>query len=597
MAKEKQAVLVPDFLTVRELAELIEASPIDVMKRLISNGIMASINQQVDYDTASIIIEEMGFEAQSATAAAEQEERQKAAESQTWRKVYATEKSENLKRRPPIVTILGHVDHGKTTLLDTIRRAHVADGEAGGITQHIGAYRAYHDGQQVTFLDTPGHEAFTAMRARGAQGADLAILVVAADDGVMPTTREALNHARAANIPMVVAITKIDKSNSNPELVKQGLAELEIIPDEWGGETMFVPVSAHHGDGIEELLEALILVSEDIDIVANPKAKPSGIVIESTMDKTRGPMVTLMVLNGTLKRGDTVLVGDTYGRIKAMFDEKGEQVNVAEPSTPVSVMGINELPDPGDAFEWAKSEKTARSTINDRESDTIREQQRRRPTLDDIFAQFEAGETKELNIILKVDVQGSLQPIIDGLEEIKPKGNDDIKVNILMSDVGNVNENDVNLASASDAVIIGFHVAIDNAAQRAATSLGVDIRQYNVIYHLFESIELALNGLLEPEYADRTIGKVEVRQVFRISRVGAVAGSYVLDGVIQRKSFARVIRDGATILEKTRVGSLKRHNEDVTEVRTGFECGVSLDNFNDFNEGDIIEFFVTERIN
>ncbi len=596
MVEQQQVILVPDYLTVRELAELLEASPIDVMKVLIANGIMASINQQIDFDTASIIIEEMGFEAQSASEAEAQEEREKAAESQTWRKVYAQEKSENLKRRPPIVTILGHVDHGKTTLLDTIRRANVADGEAGGITQHIGAYRAYHEGKQVTFLDTPGHEAFTAMRARGAQGADVAILVVAADDGVMPTTREALNHARAAAIPMVVAITKVDKNNSNPEIVKQGLAELEIVPDEWGGDTMFVPVAALQGEGIEELLESILLITEDLNIVANPQAKASGIVIESEMEKSRGAMVTLMVLNGTLKRGDTVIVGSTYGRIKAMFDEKGEQVKEAGPSTPVKVMGINDLPEPGDSFEWAKSEKAARGILDDREADMVRAEQSRRPTLEELFAQFEAGETKQLDLILKVDVQGSIQPIVEGLEQISPEDNSGIKVNVLTSDVGNVSESDVNLASASHAVIIGFHVDVDNAAERTATSLGVEIRKYDIIYKLFEDMELALNGMLEPKYEDRVTGHAEVRQVFKISKVGAVAGSYILDGEVQRKGFARVLRNNRVIVEKTEISSLRREQDDVREVRAGFECGISLTSFNDFEEGDIIECFVTERV-
>ena len=354
---KKQPVIIPDFLSVRELAEIIDTSPIDVMKKLIANGIMASINQQIDYDTASLILEEMGYEAQSETALAAKEERQKAAESQAWRQVYSEESPEDLKPRAPIVTILGHVDHGKTTLLDTIRKAHIVDTEAGGITQHIGAYRAYHNDQQVTFLDTPGHEAFTAMRARGALGADVGILVVAADDGVMPTTREALNHARAANIPLVVAITKVDKGNANPDLVKQGLAELQLVPDEWGGDTLFVPVDSLKGEGIEELLEAVLLVADDSEIVANPDAKPSGVVIESEMEKSRGAMVTLMVLNGTLERGDTVLVGQTYGRIKAMFDESGEQVQSAGPSTPVKVMGINDLPRPASSSSGQRARR------------------------------------------------------------------------------------------------------------------------------------------------------------------------------------------------------------------------------------------------
>ena len=592
---EKQPVIIPDFLTVRELAEIIEANPIDVMKKLIANGIMASINQQIDFDTASLILEEMGYQAQSETVLAAQEERKKASESQAWRKVYTEEKSENLKPRPPIVTILGHVDHGKTTLLDTIRKAHVVDTEAGGITQHIGAYRAYHNGQQVTFLDTPGHEAFTAMRARGALGADVAILVVAADDGVMPTTREALNHARAANIPLVVAITKVDKGNANLDLVKQGLAELQVVPDEWGGDTLFIPVDSLKGEGIEELLEAVLLVSDDSEIVANPDAKPSGIVIESEMEKSRGAMVTLMVLNGTLNRGDTVLVGETYGRIKAMFDESGEQVQSAGPSTPVKVMGINDLPEAGQSFEWAESEKEARSTIDDRETEAVQSQQRAAPTLDELFAQFEAGNAKELNVILKVDVNGSIEPITDGLEQLGKDNEEGIKVNVLAADVGSINENDVNLASASDAVILGFNVGTDTAAVRAANNASIEINTYSVIYKLFEDIELALNGMLEPQYEERTIGRLEVRQVFKISKVGTVAGSYVLDGEVRRKAKARVIRKNEIIVDGTDISSLKREQEDVREVRAGFECGVSLAGFNDFEVGDIVEFFIMER--
>ncbi|MEO0562790.1 MAG: translation initiation factor IF-2 [Chloroflexota bacterium] len=597
MAEEKQVVLIPDFLTVRDLAETIDASPLDVMKQLIANGIMASINQQIDFDTASLILEEMGFEAQSETAAAEAEERAKAAESQVWRQVYAQEKAADLETRPPVVTIMGHVDHGKTTLLDTIRKANVAEGEAGGITQHIGAYRAYHDKRQITFMDTPGHEAFTAMRARGAQGADVAILVVAADDGVMQTTEEAITHARAANVPMVVAITKVDKSNANPEIVKQGLAERGIVPDEWGGDTLFVPVAALQGDGIEELLEAVLLVADERKIVANPKSKPSGIVIESEMEKSRGPMVTLMILNGTLSRGDSILVGDTYGRIKAMFDESGKQVKEADPSTPVKVMGINDLPEPGEVFEWVKSEKEARSILDERDANETRQQQRSAPTLDDIFAQFQAGQAKELNLIVKADVQGSLQPITEGLESLETDGDDVINVNILDASIGNITENDVNLASTAGAIIIAFNVNVDNAAERAATSLGVEIRKYNVIYKLFESIQLALNGMLDPQYEERTIGRAEVRAIFRISRIGSIAGSYVLDGEIRRNAQARVLRNNAVIHENADVSSLKRVDDDVREVRAGFECGVGLSNFNDFEEGDIIEFYVTERVN
>jgi translation initiation factor IF-2 len=597
--QEEQGILVPDYLTVRELAELIEASPIEVMKKLIANGIMASINQQIDFDTAAIVIEEMGFEAQSASAvaAAEEEERRAATSTQEWRKIYSTEAPEDLKTRPPIVTILGHVDHGKTTLLDSIRKAHVAEGEAGGITQHIGAYRVQHVGRQITFLDTPGHEAFTAMRARGAQGADIAILVVAADDGVMPTTREALNHARAANVPIVVAITKVDKRNSNPEMVKQGLAELDLIPDDWDGDTLMVPVAALQGDGIEDLLEAVLLVADDNRIVANPDGMPTGAVIESEVDRTRGTVATLLVLNGTLKRGDTIIAGHSYGRIKAMFDEKGDQVKEAGPSTPVAVLGLNDPPQPGDTFEVVKNDKEARAIIGDRIDAETEDQQTARPlTLEDMFAQFEAGEAKELNLILKADVQGSLEPIVNSLENLSEKNEEGIRVRILSYDVGNVSENDLMLASASGAIVLAFNVSVDSAARRAADTHKVDIRRYNVIYKLLEDVELAINGMLEPKYEARKIGVAEVRQVFNISRVGSVAGSYIIQGEARRNAWVRVVRGNEVLVERSRVGSLKRVNDDVREVRSGFECGISLADFNDFEEGDHIEFFVDERV-
>jgi len=599
MADEAQVVLVPDYLTVRELSDLIDASPIEVMKKLIANGIMASINQQVDFDTAAIVIEEMGFEARSESAVLEAEEKQRRAESSTqeWRKIYTVEKRENLFARPPIITILGHVDHGKTTLLDTIRSTSVAEGEAGGITQHIGAYQVTHNGKALTFLDTPGHEAFTAMRARGAMGADIAILVVAADDGVMPTTREALNHARAANVPIVVAITKVDKQNANPEIVKQELAELDLIPDDWDGDTLMVPVAALQGDGIDDLLEALLLVAEDSEIVANPNGDVAGMVIEAEVDPSRGTMATLLLLNGTLKQGDTVIAGETYGRIKAMFDDKGNAIKEATPSMPIQILGLNEPPEPGDQFEKVKNEKTARSVIDERHSDAeTTAASNRAPTLEDIFAQFSADEVKELNLIVKADVQGSLEPIIDSLKDLSETNREGIGVRILASDVGNVSENDINLASASNAIIIGFNVGVDNPARRAADNLGVDIRLYNIIYKLLEDIELALSGMLEPVYEERTIGRAEVRKVFKISRVGAVAGSYILDGEIRRNGEARVLRNNKVIVEKSAISSLKRHENDVREVRAGFECGISLSAFNDFEEGDIIECFIMERV-
>ncbi len=600
MAQEKQVVLVPDYLTVREVAELIDASPIEVMKRLIANGIMASINQQIDYDTAAIVIEEMGYEAQSASAAAAKAEREKRAEtSQTWRKVYAQEKPENLVNRPPIVTILGHVDHGKTTLLDTIREAHVAEGEAGGITQHIGAYRVTHNGRQITFLDTPGHEAFTAMRARGAQGADIAILVVAADDGVMPTTREALNHARAANVPVIVAITKIDKRNANVDRVKQEVADLGLNPMDWDGDTFVIPVSATQNEGIEDLLEAILLVADEHEIVANPRAAATGVVLEAQVDRSRGAIATLLVLNGTLNTGDEVVAGLTYGRLKAMYDERGKTVKSAGPSMPVAVLGLSGVPLAGDSFEVVKNEKIARAMVDERQeaADAAKTPTgRAAASLEDIFAQFSKGETKELNLIVKVDVQGSLQPILDSLQQIEEQNPEGIKLRILTSDVGNINESDVMLASASEAIILGFNVEVDQAAKRHAESMNVEIRQYSIIYKLLEDIELALKGMLEPVYADRTIGVAEVRQVFRVPKIGTVAGCMVRDGEIRRNARARVKRGSTVVAENITVASLKREKEDVREVRAGFECGIGLSNFNDYQVGDQIECYVTERV-
>jgi translation initiation factor IF-2 len=601
MAKEKTVVLLPDFLTPRELAELIKVSPLDVMKKLIANSIMVSINQQIDYETAALVSAELGFEVQSATAVAQQEadEARVQEQSKKFDQIYAGEKRENLQARPPIVTILGHVDHGKTTLLDTIRSANVASGEAGGITQHIGAYRVKHNNRQITFLDTPGHEAFTAMRARGAQGADIAILVVAADDGVMPTTREALNHARAANIPIIVAITKIDKANANVDRVKQQLAELELVPDDWDGDTLMIPISAPKKQGIDDLLEAILLVSETHQFVANPKGTPRGVVIESRIDRSRGTLATLLVMNGTLHLGDVVVVGTSYGRIRAMYDEQGKQMKEAPPSTPVSVLGLNEPPMPGDRFETVKNDREARAIVEERQQaqkDQIK-QPVRTFTLEDLFANIQSGQSKELNLIIKVDVQGSLQPIVDSVKELSEKNAEGIKIRILASDVGNVTESDVMLASASNAIIICFNVDAGSAARASAQAAHVDIRTYNIIYKLLEDLELALHGMLEPKYEPKTIGMVEVRQVFKIAKVGAIAGSYVLEGEVRRNAKARVLRRDKVLAEGLTINSLKRFNEDVREVRTGFECGVALDGFIDFEEGDRIEFFVMERVN
>ena len=596
MAVEERVVVLPDSLTVRELADSIDISVIEVMKVLIANGIVASINQQIDFDTASIVCSEFDIEALSQSSLAELAEKEEAAQAQQWRQIYIDEKPENLKRRPPIVTILGHVDHGKTTLLDTIRKAHVAEGEAGGITQHIGAYRAQHDGQQITFLDTPGHEAFTAMRARGAHGADIAVLVVAADDGIMPTTREAITHARAANVPIVVAVTKMDLPGANLERVYQQLAEADLVPAIWDGTTMVEAVSGISGDGIDDLLEAILLTAGEHDIVANPRANPSGVVLEAEIDPSRGVIATLLVLNGELKRSDTLIAGSTSGRIKAMFDENDKRINVAGPSTPVAVMGLGDLPQPGDSFQWMKNDKSARRLLHERAWDVEQGSGRMDVlSLDDVFARFSRGDAKDLALIVKADFQGTLQPIVESLEKMSDENSDGIQLQILAADIGSIGENDVNLAAASNAIIVGFNVEVDSTARRVADSQGVDIRTWNIIYNLLEDIELAMHGMLEPEDVEEKLGRAEVRQIFSNSRVGNIAGSFVREGTIQRNARARVIRAERVLAEDLRVGSLKRVRDDVREVRAGFECGISLERHSDFQEGDIIEFYVIRR--
>jgi len=599
MPKEKEILQVPDYLTVRELADLMDASPIEVMKQLISNGIMATINQQIDYDTAAIVITEMGYESKPLSEVEEEQRREEARQNRPdWRKQYQEEKEDNLQRRPPVVTILGHVDHGKTSLLDVIRKTAVAEGEAGGITQHIGAYQVEHDNQKITFLDTPGHAAFTQMRARGAQGADVAILVVAADDGVMPTTREAINHARVADLPIIVALNKIDKQNANPDLVKQQLTELELVPDEWGGDTLVVPVSAKEGLGIQDLLEAILLVTADEEIHANPNRNATGVVIEGKIEAGRGPMATLLVQNGTLNVGDTVIAGTSHGRIKAMFDENNERVTEAPPSKPVSVMGLDEPPAAGTTWEIAKSQKVARKLIQERilEAEQASNNTQKVQSLEDLFAQFKAGERQELLLIIKADVDGSLEPVVTSLEEIEIQ-DDGPTVRVIHSEVGEITENDVNLAQSASATIIGFNVDPDNAARKHAENLGVDIRTYSIIYKLIEDIELALKGMLAPIYEAKVIGKAEVREVFRISKVGAIAGSYIIDGEARRNAKARVRRGDDYLAENLSVTSLKRFQDDVREVRQGFECGIGLNQFNDYEIGDVIEFVIQERVN
>jgi translation initiation factor IF-2 len=594
-AKERRTVTIPDFLTVRDLAELIESSPIEVIKELMANGIMASITQQIDFETAAIVAAEMGFDPEPVEVV--QETAVDETEMPGWRQFYADEDPANLVDRPPVITILGHVDHGKTSLLDKIRETNVQGGEAGGITQHIGAYQVEHDGRKITFLDTPGHAAFTEMRARGAQGADIAVLVVAADDGVMPQTREAISHARAANVPIIVALNKIDRNNANPDLVKQQLAEVDLVPDEWDGDTIVVPASAITGEGLEDLLEAILLVADEMSIKANPSAKGAGTVLEAELDRSRGVMATLLVQNGTLHSGDVVLAGTAYGRLKAMFNEQGQALEEAGPSTPTRVMGLNEVPEPGTLFSVVENEKVARGIAEEREE--AAEEASQQPTaftLDELYARFQAGEAKELNLIIKADVRGSLEPIISSLEDLSVKeGDNELKVRILHADIGTISDSDVMLASTTGAIIIGFGVGPDSAAQRRADSEGVEIRQYRIIYKLIEEVEQALEGLLEPVYEDVPIGTAEVRQVFSIPKVGQIAGCYIRDGEAKRNAQARVIRDHQEI-HKGAVSSLKRFQEDVREVRAGFECGIGVAGFNSFKEGDVIQFVVRQRV-
>ncbi|MCD6291743.1 MAG: translation initiation factor IF-2 [Anaerolineae bacterium] len=591
---------IPETITVRDLAAQMKRSPIDVIKVLMNFGVMAAINQTIDFDTAAIVGEELGVTVkpiQEEKPEPPQEKAQATGPKTLWQKVLESERPEDLRPRPPVVAVLGHVDHGKTTLLDTIRHTNVVAGEAGGITQHIGAYQVNVRGQKITFLDTPGHEAFTAMRARGAQVTDIVILVIAADDGVMPQTREAVDHARAAGVPIVVAITKIDKPNANVERVKQQLADLGLTPEEWGGDTIVVPVCATSGEGVPELLENILLVTEIEGFKANPNRPALGTVIESGLDRTRGPMATLLVQNGTLHVGDSLVVGEVWGHVRAMFDENGRNVQEAPPATPVQVIGLSGVPEAGQVFEVVESEKIARSIAEQRAEE--RKQRERQPqakavSLDDIFEQVQAGQVKELNVILKADVQGSLEPIASSLEQLN-QAHEDVQVRILHQGLGNISESDIMLAVASKAIVIGFNVGVDAAARRMAEAEGVEVRLYDVIYTLTEDIDKALRGMLEPEYEEVVIGQAEVRQIFRIPRRGKIAGCYVLDGIAARNALVRV-RRGDSVLFEGRVASLKRFQDDVTEVRQGFECGISLEGFDDFKEGDILEFCRTEQV-
>jgi len=589
MMKEEGVVEIPDFLTVRQLAQLLDVSPIDVIKELMSAGVMANINQEIDFETAAIVAQEMGFEPieESEVAA---EEAAEEGPTPLWERFYAGEEPEDLQPRPPVVTTLGHVDHGKTSLLDAIRQADVAGGEAGGITQHIGAYQIDHAGQTITFIDTPGHEAFTEMRARGAHTTDIAILVVAADDGVMPQTIEAINHARAARVPIVVALNKMDLPTAQPEKTKQELTDHGLVPDDWGGDTLCIPVSAKEKTGLQDLLDALLLVAEDSDqIKANPDRPAMGSVLEGRLDRTRGAAATVLVQNGTLRIGDDIVAGLTCGRVRQMIDENGNPVEEAGPSTPVVVLGLSDVPQAGEVFEVVAESCVARDIVAAREDEL--ESQAPGPlrtfTLDDFASRIKAGRTKELNLIVKTDAQGSIDPIVSSLEQL---GDEELQVNILHAAAGGIGKSDVNLAIASQAIIIGFNVRPDPAARRMAESEGVDIRTYDIIYKLIDEVDQALKGLLEPTYVKVLVGEAVVRDTFHIPDLGTVAGCYIRRGEARRNAKARIVRDGSTLHDGP-VSSLKRFAEDVREVRKGYECGVGVAGFNDFQVGDVIQFY------
>ena len=579
----------PASIVIRDLAQKIEKSPIDLIKKLMSNGVMATINQAVDFDTAAIVVAEYGFEAIPEVV---EEVVVETGEVPLWRRMIAGEDEARLSNRPPVITILGHVDHGKTSLLDVIRQTDVAAGEAGGITQHIGAYQVEHKGRTITFLDTPGHAAFTQMRARGAQGADIVVLVVAADDGVMPQTREAIAHAKAARVPIIVALNKIDKANANPEHVKQQLAEQELVPDEWGGSTMVIPVSAKQKQGIEDLLEAVLLVADNTSIKANPNGKVIGTVIEAELDKSKGVMTTLLIQNGTLQSGDIVVAGTTHGRLRALSDFRGKPVKKAGPSTPVAVMGLSDVPSAGDIFEVVDSEKEARLIVAERLAlAKSQSQARKKVSLEDLFSSVQAGEAKELNLIVKADVQGSLDPIVSELNKL---GEGEIGIKVLYAETGNIGDNDVMLASASNAIMIGFNVQVDVSARRMAEKEGVDIRLYEIIYRMTEDIEKALNGMLEPETREQIIGRAQVLAVFSASKFGKVAGCRVIEGELRRNAKVRLYR-GADIVYEGDMGSLRHEKEDVREVRQGYECGVGFKSFNDIQVGDQLVCYTVEK--
>jgi len=590
---EQKEVTIPEIITVRDLAELLNETPIKIIKILMSNGVLASINQQIDFDTAAVIASEFGFEAKQPYAELEEE---KESELSAWQILLSTEAPEDLCGRPPVVTVLGHVDHGKTSLLDAIRHTNVVDKESGGITQHIGAYQVKHNGRRITFLDTPGHEAFTAMRARGANTTDIAVLVVAADDGVQPQTIEALNHARAAHVPIIVALNKVDKPNARPEVVKQQLSDHGLLPDEWGGDIMVIPVSARNRFGLEDLLEAILLVADEACVQANPEREAVGTVLEGRLDKRQGPLTTVLIQNGTLHTGDVVVVGKTWGKIRALQDENDKRHRTAPPATPTVIVGLHDVPEAGDRMEAVKDERTARAIAQKRQEEARAKDLARtvmRPlSLDDISSRIREGQVKELNIVLKTDVQGSIEPIVTSLKRLS---NDQVKINVIHAAAGNINESDINLALASEAIVIGFRVVADVSARRMSDMEDLPIQLYDIIYEIVDDVEKAMKGMLAPVYAEKVIGEAQVRQTFDIPRVGRVAGCYVTDGVIQRNAKVRVFHNGQVVHEGG-LDSLKRFEKDVREVRQSFECGVKLAGFDAVEAGDRLQFFVMERV-
>ncbi len=582
--KTPLTVKIPDEISVGELASRMKKTGAEVVKCLMKNGVMASLSQVIDFDTAAIIAEEMGCKVEKEVVVTIEEKLIDTAE----------DKAEDLLPRAPVVVVMGHVDHGKTSLLDRIRSASVAAGEAGGITQHIGAYQVQINGKPITFLDTPGHEAFTSMRARGAMVTDIAILVVAADDGIMPQTVESINHAKAAGIPIIVAINKMDKPEANPDRIKQQLTEYELVAEEWGGETIICPISAKTGMGIDNLLEMVTLTAEMAELKANPNRAAQGTVVEARLDKGRGPVATLLVQNGTLHQGDIIIAGTAVGRVRAMVSSKGERLTEAGPSVPVEITGLGEVPGAGNTFNAVADERLARELVEQRKAEEKAKANApiQKVSLEDLFNQIQAGEVKDLNIIVKADVQGSAEAVKASLEKLS---NEEVRVRVIHSGVGAISESDVMLAATSKAIIVGFNVRPDAVARESAARSNVDMRMYRVIYDAINEVESAMKGMLAPKFREALIGHAEVRQTYKVSGVGTIAGCYVQDGKIQRSCQVRIVRDGIVIHEG-QLASLQRFKDAVKEVSSGYECGMSIEKFNDIKEGDIIECFVMEQI-